>query len=117
MVVMLTTPGGLGGLLTDRLKTAEHLENTLRMRKRLLVGLAFVGVVAVFLESVIRLRQSGAPQISLNGILGMWLPLLALTVSIAAYLFHRRIRLRTGASGKGGSPVSEPICQKTSDAG
>jgi branched-chain amino acid transport system permease protein len=117
MVVMLTTPGGLGGLLTDRLKTAEHLQNTLRMRRRLLVGLAFVGVVAVFLESVIRLRQSGVPQTSLNGSLGMWLLLLALTVGIAAYLFHRRIRLRTGVSGKGGSPASEPIGQKTSDAG
>jgi branched-chain amino acid transport system permease protein len=117
MVVMLTTPSGLGGLLAGRLKAGEHLEDTLRMRKRLLVGLAIVGVVAGFLESVIRLRQSGVPHMSFDSSLGIWLLLLALAAGIATCLLHRRLRVRTAVSGKAGFPARDAIGQKTSDAG
>lgn len=117
MVVMLTTPDGLGGLLTDRLKNVEHHEDALRMRRRLLGGLAFVGVVAVFVESVIRLRQSGVTSMRVNSSLWMWPLFLAPPVGITAYLVHRRLRARTGLSDNNRSPARVSIGQKTGDAG
>lgn len=115
MVVMLTTPGGLGGLLTDSMKTPQHREETVRMRKRLLIGLTFVGVVALFVESAVRLRKTGLPQMNLNDGVGMWLLLVAILVGIAGFLLRRRFGPPTGLPNKQArAPVSDPVRSKHS---
>ena len=115
MVVMLTTPAGLGGLLTDRMRSPELREQPLRMRKRLLTGLVIVAFAAVLLESVVRVRKSGLPHINLNDGWGMWALLAILLIGIAGFLLRRRFAPPTGLLNRQGhAAVRDPMRSKIS---
>lgn len=80
MVVMLTVPDGLGGLLRDQ-TSARHKAETIRRTRRFAIGLALIGVVAVFLETGTRLRRWGAIDFSSEFWIGVLVAVLCAFIS------------------------------------
>lgn len=94
MVVMLTTPLGIGGLL-DQAASNRTRNLATRSFKRLLLGIAAVALMAVCIESAQRLsRRALLASIADNA--GLWLAL-ASVLGIAAFVLRRRF-FTSGAS-------------------
>jgi branched-chain amino acid transport system permease protein len=79
MVVMLSTPHGIGGLLNPS-AGAHRSSNRTKELARLLIGMLIVGVIAVCVEVAIRIGPNAIKAFLTNG----HIPLLILLAFIAA---------------------------------
>lgn len=89
MVVMLTTPLGIGGLL-GQVASDRSRDTAARSFKRLLFGIAAVGLMAVCIESAQRLNRRTLVESLTGGSAGLWLALAGF-LSIAAFVLRRRL--------------------------
>jgi branched-chain amino acid transport system permease protein len=87
MVVMLTVPDGLGGLLRDQ-TSARHKAETVRRTRRFVIGLGIIGVIAAFLETGTRLRRSGVVDLSAE--FWIWILIAVLGVFVSGCLLRWR---------------------------
>lgn len=97
MVVMLTTPLGIGGLLGQAASDRSR-DTAAKSFKRLLLGIAAVGLMAVCIESAQRLNRRALFESLTGGSAGLWLALAGF-LGIAAFVLRRRL----AASGAEGS--------------
>lgn len=89
MVVMLTTPLGIGGLL-GQVASDRSRDNAARSFRRLLLGVAVVGVLALCIESAQRLNRRAVLEFVTDGNVVLWL-VLACGLGIAAFVLRRRL--------------------------
>ena len=87
MVVMLSTPHGLGGLL-GRVPTERQQVSQTKAVRRLAIGACFVGGVAIFVEAGMRMGRE-ASTITIDGVAALW-TLIAVAVTGAALVFSIR---------------------------
>jgi hypothetical protein len=87
MVVMLTSPLGIGGLF-GQVASDRSRNNAARSFKRLLLGVAAVGLVAVCTESAQRLGRSALLEFVTGKNAALWLVLVGL-LGVAMFV-HRR---------------------------
>lgn len=87
MVVMLTAPLGIAGLL-GQATSDRSSDNAARSFKRLLVGVAAVGVMAVCIETARRLDWSAMRGFVADNNAGLWLVLVGL-LGAGMFVFRR----------------------------
>lgn len=88
MVVMLTTPLGIGGLL-GQVTSDRRSDNAARSFKRLLFGIAVVGLTAVCIESAQVLNRRALLESISGSNAGLWFVLVGL-LGVAAFVLRRR---------------------------
>ncbi len=89
MVVMLSTPHGIGGLL-DRQPGDRKDADRSKALVRLSMGTAFVGVVALVVESATRIGPNSITAISADGRTAVWI-VVALISAVAIVVSWRTI--------------------------
>jgi branched-chain amino acid transport system permease protein len=97
MVVMLTAPNGVGGLLRPQQAGHRLSYDRVAVLKRLLPGLVLVAVIAACVELSMRLGKTAISKALVTNDLGLWLLLGGLV--IAAVVFARR-RMSDGSAGR-----------------
>lgn len=100
MVVMLTTPLGIGGLL-GQATTDRSRNDAAKSFRRLLLGVAAVGVMAVCIESAQRMNRRALFEAVTGGNAGLWL-VLAVLVGATAFVLRRRF-------AAGGASENPPV--------
>jgi branched-chain amino acid transport system permease protein len=101
MVVMLTAPLGIGGLF-GQVASDRSRDNAARSFKRLLLGVAAVGLMAVCIESAQRLGRGALLEFVTGNNAGLWLVLAGL-LGIATFVLRRRFvsgGLKASLAGK-----------------
>jgi branched-chain amino acid transport system permease protein len=88
MVVMLTSPLGIGGLFGQDASERSR-NNAARSFKRLLLGVAAVGLMAVCVESAQRLSRPVLLEFVMGKNVGLWLALVCL-LGVATFVLRRR---------------------------
>ncbi len=98
MVVMLSTPHGVGGLLSRQPGGLKEVDRS-RSIVRLLIGVAIVGAVAVFVETATRLGTNSF-RVGLAGGQAMVLIVIALIVVATIGVFWRTVTAGRLVAGK-----------------
>jgi hypothetical protein len=88
MVVMLSTPHGIGGLLNSSAGVHRNSDRTKELA-RLLIGISIVGAIAVCVEVAMRIGGNAIKAVLVDGNNSLWI-LLAF-IAAATLVLSRRI--------------------------